>query len=146
MSTSGQPDNSMVGIPLQDPKGDEARAEAHETHDLAREIEHAHEHFRENNLWFLGCFLPVILISVAVYSINFGSWNPFWTWTATAIRSFCIALFLQHLFKDFSFVFRTLFFTLFFLGGMIFLSLWDSELRGIGNPIKDVQHPETQKV
>lgn len=29
---------------------------------------------------------------------------------------------------------------------MIFLSLWDSEVHGIGNPIKDVVHPETDKV
>jgi hypothetical protein len=29
---------------------------------------------------------------------------------------------------------------------MIFLSLWDSELRGIGNPIHDDMHPETEKI
>jgi len=53
------------------------------------------------------------------------------------LRSGLIAYFLASLFKDFSFVFRTLAFTAVFFAGMIFLSMWDSQLKGIGNPIKD---------
>ncbi len=65
-----------------------------------------------------------------------------------AARCALIAWFLSHLFKDFSFIFRTLAFCLFFLGGMIFLSLWDSEVKPgvVGNPIYDHQHPETMKM
>jgi hypothetical protein len=115
-------------------------------HDQAAEIAHAREHMYENNKFFLGMFLPVILITVVLFYIDFGKWNPVVTWTAAAIRSGCIAYFLAHLFKQFSFVFRTLIFTFIFLLGMIFLSLWDSELRGIGNPIHDNMHPESEKI
>jgi len=40
------------------------------------------------------------------------------------------------LFKQFSLVRSTFIFSAIFLAGMIFLSWWDSELRGIGDPIK----------
>ena len=145
MSSSGPDDNVAQPFPLQDPAGDEAREHTH-LHDPAHEIAHAIGHRRENTRWFLLCFLPVILVTFVCFNLDFGMMNPWVTWTLAAVRSFCIAFFLQHLFKEFSFVFRTLIFTLFFLAGMVFLSLWDSEVRGIGNPIKDVQHPETEKV
>ena len=145
MSSSIQEENSPQPFPLQDPTGDEAREHTH-LHDPAHEIAHAIEHRRENTRWFLLCFLPVILITFVAFNLDFGALNPWVTWTLAAARSLCIAFFLQHLFKEFSFVFRTLIFTIFFLGGMVFLSLWDSEVPKIGNPIKDVQHPETDKV
>jgi ABC-type polysaccharide/polyol phosphate export permease len=65
-----------------------------------------------------------------------------------AARCALIIWFLEHLFKDFSFVFRTLCYTLFFLGGMIFLSLWDSEVKPgkVGDPIYNWQDPSSMKV
>ena len=62
-------------------------------------------------------FLPVILLTVIAFSINFGSWNLPVTLLLAALRSGLIAYFLSRLFKNFSFVFRTLFFTAFFLPG-----------------------------
>jgi hypothetical protein len=145
MSDPAQAEQPPQPFPLQDPSGDEAREHTHH-HDPASEVAHAHEHFRENNRFFLGVFLPVILLTFVAFNVDFGSWNKPVTYLLAAARSGCIAWFLAHLFKEFSFVFRTLFFTVFFLGGMIFLSLWDSEVRPIGDPIKDVPHPETDKV
>jgi hypothetical protein len=149
MSDPTQDEQAQQPFPLQDPAGDEAREHTH-LHDPAHEIAHAHEHFRENNRWFLLVFLPVILMTFVAFNVDFGSWNGPVTWLLAAARSGCIAWFLSHLFKEFSFVFRTLFFTLIFLGGMIFLSLWDSTLvnhdgHGIGNPIWDSAHPESMK-
>ena len=132
-------------FPLQDPVGDEKREHTH-LHDPAHELAHAREHLRDNNRWFLLCFLPVILLTFIAFNIDFGMWNKPVTYLLAALRSACIAAFLAHLFKEFSFVFRTLFFTVFFLAGMIFLSLWDSEVPGIGNPIKDTNVPATEKV
>ena len=119
-------------------------------HDHAEEIAHVHEHFRENNRWFLLCFLPVIICTVVAFNINFGPWNGLVTWLLAAIRSACIAWFLASLFKNFSLVFRTLFFSFIFLLGMIFLSLWDSEIvnkqgHGIGDPIWDRAHPQSMQ-
>lgn len=145
MSTPANADKPAQAFPLQDPAGDEAREHTHH-HDPASEIAHAKEHLRENNWWFLCIFLPVILISVMFYVVDFGPWNKTLTWVWTVVRSGCIALFLAHLFKEFSFVYRTLAFTFFFLLGMIFLSLWDSEVKPLGDPIKDHAHPETDKV
>jgi len=143
--SSNQPDAEHMRIPLQDPIGDEKRAEhEHEmVYDHAHEVAHAWEHFREN-AFFFGClFFPVILITVIAFNANFGAWTPWVTWSLAAVRSALIAYFLSTLFKNFSFVFRTLFFTFFFLLGMIFLSLWDSEVPHIGNPIWDGAHPES---
>jgi len=145
MSEPTQAEHPPQPFPLQDPAGDEAREHTH-PHDHASEVAHAREHLRENNFWFLCVFLPVILMTFIAFNVDFGPYNKPITWLLAAARSACIAAFLAHLFKEFSFVFRTLFFTLIFLAGMIFLSLWDSEVRGIGNPIKDVVHPETDKV
>ena len=135
MSDPARAEHSPQPFPLQDPSGDEAREHTH-LHDHASEMAHVHAHFRDNNWFFLCIFLPVILISVIIFNIDFGPWNHAVTWSWAFVRSACIAWFLSHLFKEFSFVFRTLAFTFFFLLGMIFLSLWDSEVRPIGNPIK----------
>jgi len=136
-------------IILQDPAGDRRRAEhEHElVHDHATEVTHAWEHFWENARFFGGMFLPVILLTVIAFNTNFGAWNGVVTWLLAALRSACIAYFLSTLFKNFSFVFRTLFFTIVFLIGMIFLSLWDSEVQPgvIGDPIYDYAHPESMR-
>jgi len=149
-------------FPLQDVEGDTARA-SHVSHDPAVEVSHAWEHFYENARWFLFCFLPVIALSVLVYVVNFGTTpmpihTPWATYHVTgnliaalvtaAARCALIIWFLSHLFRDFSFIFRTLAFSLFFLGGMIWLSLWDSEVKPdkVGNPIFDHQPPESMKM
>ena len=142
------PTDPAIKTLLHDPEGDAERA-AGKSHDHAAEMAHVRAHFRENNLAFLGMFLPVILLTVVAFNVDFGAWNRPVTWLLAALRSGCIAFFLAHLFKDFSFVFRTLIFTLIFFIGMVFLSLWDSDLVnhkndvGIGDPIYDKQHPET---
>ncbi|MEJ0000239.1 MAG: hypothetical protein WDO13_14375 [Verrucomicrobiota bacterium] len=133
-----------AGIILQDPRGDSDRA-AHVDHDPSHEAAHAWEHFWENFRWFTLCFLPIILLTVIAFSIDFGSWNGAVTLLLAAARSALIAWFLSSLFKQFSFVFRTLCFTFIFLLGMIYLSLWDSEIMPgvVGNPIYDRVHPES---
>jgi hypothetical protein len=160
MSTEAEAHHDPApSFPLQDVEGDTERA-AHVSHDPAVESAHAWEHFWDNLRWFTLCFFPVIVLSVLGFVINFGTTpheldlgittfhftnNLIATLILAGARCALIAWFLSHLFKDFSFVFRTLAFSLFFLGGMIFLSLWDSEVRPgqVGDPIYDWQHPET---
>jgi hypothetical protein len=138
---------------LHDPAADEARTEHEQAHDHATEVAHAWEHFHENWKFFAG-FLSIILLTVFAfnvnfgtaplkanmlgYDMNFGSWNLVVELLFAAIRCALIAVFLASLFKSFSFVFRTLCFTAIFLAGMIYLSLWDSEvLPGtVGDPIR----------
>jgi hypothetical protein len=147
-------------MPLQDVHGDIDRA-AHVDHDPAHEVAHAWEHFRENAFFFTCLFFPIIVLTVIAFNVNFGTapivihplgyrinlgtGNLIAALVLAAVRSGLIAFFLATLFKNFSFVFRTLFFTLFFLIGMIVLSLWDSEvLPGtVGDPIYDHAHPES---
>ncbi len=160
MDSEASSTDKAAAFPLQDVQGDIDRA-AHQPHDHAGDLEHARHHFRENNLFFLGMFLPVILLTVIAFAVDFGSTpikgtllgfhynlgtgNLLATLVLAALRSGCIAYFLSHLFKDFSFVFRTLTFTVVFLIGMIFLSLWDSDIMPnvVGNPIWDSAHPES---
>jgi hypothetical protein len=162
MSSEATTEDKSPNFPLQDVEGDIERA-AHVSHDPAVEARHAREHFYDNARWFLLCFLPVILLTVIGFVVNFGTTpmsidlaghtfhftgNLIAALVLAAARCALIAWFLEHLFKDFSFVFRTLAFTLFFLGGMIFLSLWDSEVKPgkVGDPIYDWQHPDTMKI
>lgn len=104
-------------------------------HDHAEDVAHAWHHFRDNAKFF-ACFLTVILLTVFAANINFGPrWNLVAVLFFATLRSGLIAYFLASLFKDFSLVFRTLAFTALFLLGMIALSLWDSTVPPIGNPI-----------
>ena len=162
MSSDAPSPEKSPAFPLQDVQGDIERA-SHVSHDPAIELAHAREHFWENLRFFAFMFFPVILLTVIGFTVNFGTtphvFHPFGftvnlgsnnmiaALILAAMRCACIAYFLSHLFKDFSFVFRTLAFTIFFLGGMIFLSLWDSEvLPGmVGDPVYDWQHPESMK-
>jgi hypothetical protein len=134
MDSSSPTQDPEPSIIIQDVHGDEVRAE-HQPHDHDAEVAHAWAHFRENLFFFGGLF-----------SVDFGSWNKPVTLLLAALRSGLIAYFLSHLFKDFSFVFRTLFFTVIFLAGMIFLSLWDSQIRGyIGDPIYNYKDPKSMQ-
>jgi len=111
--------------------------EAPHAHDNATEVAHAWEHFHQNWKFFI-CFFGVVLLTVITWSINFGpKWNVFFVFLTAAMRCGLIAYFMATLFKPFSFVIRTFIFSAIFLAGMIFLSMWDSELRTIGDPIKD---------
>ena len=115
--------------------------EAPHAHDQAAEVAHAWHHFRDN-VKFFACFLGVILLTVAASEFNFGPhWNIVAIFFFAAARCALIAFFMSTLFKPFSFVTWTFSFCALFLAGMIFLSWWDSELKGIGDPIKDRRNP-----
>jgi hypothetical protein len=111
-------------------------------HDQAAEVAHAWHHFHEN-VRFFACFFGVVLFTVIAWSINFGPiWNKVAVFVFAAARSLLIAYFMATMFKQFSFVIRTFIFSAIFLAGMIFLSLWDSEL---GDPIKDRINPPAER-
>jgi len=114
--------------------------EAPRAHDQAAEVAHAWHHFHEN-VRFFACFLGIILLTVFAFNINFGRWNTVAILILAAMRSGLIAYFMATMFKPFSFVTRTFIFSAIFLAGMIFLSMWDSEL---GDPIKDRINPPTK--
>jgi len=104
-------------------------------HDQATEVAHAWHHFYENAKFFAG-FLTIILLTVAAFNINFGPrGNVIAIFIFAALRSGLIAYFMASLFKSYSLIFKTFFFTIIFFAGMIFLSLWDSPIPHIGNPI-----------
>jgi len=108
-----------------------------QAHDQAAEVAHAWHHFHEN-VRFFACFLGVVLLTVVAWNINFGpTGNVIAIAVCAVLRCGLIAYFMGTLFKQFSFVTWTFIFGALFLAGMIFLSLWDSEVRGIGDPIKD---------
>jgi hypothetical protein len=114
-------------------------------HDQAAEVAHARHHFREN-VKFFACFLGIILLTVFAFNINFGSWNTVAVLVLAALRSGLIAFFMASMFNPFSFVTRTFIFSAIFLAAMIFLSLWDSSVKGIGDPIKDRNPPPQSHV
>jgi hypothetical protein len=122
---------------------DHAAAETAHAHDPTEEIAHARLHARQNILWFIG-FFTLILFAVANY--EFSSVNNFWAIMGlAAARCLLIAFFMNWLFRDFPLVVRTFIFTVIFFGGMVFLSWWDSTLKGIGNPIYNSNDPASMK-
>jgi hypothetical protein len=149
MNAESHPQDPVVTAVLHDPAADAAHTEHEQPHDHATEVAHAWEHFHQNWKFFV-CFFSVVLLTVVAWSINFGSsplvlsvlglhvnfgsWNLVVTLFFAAARSTLIAYFMATLFKSFTFVTKTFIFSAIFLAGMIFLSLWDSEL---GDPIKD---------
>ena len=115
-------------------------------HDQAAEVAHAWHHFRENACFFAG-FLTIILLTVFAFNVNFGpTGNMVAIGVLATLRCGLIAYFMASLFKSFTFVFRTLIFTALFFIGMIFLSLWDSPLPHIGNPIANRNDQSTSHV
>jgi hypothetical protein len=132
----------------------------HDPHDQAAEVEHAWHHFHEN-VRFFACFFSIVLLTVIAWNVNFGSapltlsvlgfhiylgsWNLLVALFFAAARSALIAYFMATMFKSFSFVTKTFFFGAIFLAGMIFLSWWDSEIPGIGDPIKDRINPPAER-
>jgi lipopolysaccharide export LptBFGC system permease protein LptF len=114
-------------------------------HDQATEVAHAWEHFHEN--WkFFAVFFSFVLLTVIAWSINFGpTGNQIAVAVCAVLRCGLIAYFMLTLFKSFSLVRNTFIFCAIFLAGMIFLSWWDSEIPGIGNPIKNNNDHASQK-
>jgi len=102
--------------------------------DSPEEVAHAKEHALVNIYWFIG-FFTLILATVANYYL-WSANNYYMILGLAAVRSLTIACFLHWLFSSFSFVFRTLLFTIVFFGGMVFLSWWDSTLPHLGDPIQ----------
>jgi hypothetical protein len=101
-------------------------------HDLAAEAEHARHHAVENN-WFFLAFFSIVGLAVLTYEFTANSW---WAiFFLGALRFTLIAIFLFSLTKKFSFVVTSFIFTVLFLGGMIYLSMWSSTLKKVGDPI-----------
>jgi hypothetical protein len=112
-------------------------------HDLATEAQHAREHARENNWFFLGFF---ILVGIAVLSYEFTANQPWEIALLAVARCGYIGFFMFMLFRRFNYIFAAFLFTALFFIGMVFLSWWDSTVPGIGDPITDkndvqVSHP-----
>jgi hypothetical protein len=112
-------------------------------HDLAVEAQHAREHARENNFFFLGFFC---LVGLAVISYEFQGTNAWSIGILAVLRCGYIGFFMFMLFKRFNYIVTAFLFTLLFFAGMVFLSWWDSTVPGIGDPITDrndvhVSHP-----
>jgi hypothetical protein len=117
-------------------------AEAPHAFDSPEEVAHAKKHALENIGFFAG-FLTLILIAVA----NYEYYDVKNTWVILFLAGTRVALiagFFAWLFGHFSYVIKTFVFAIFFLLGMIFLSMWDSTLPTFGNPISrssnDDQH------
>jgi hypothetical protein len=106
----------------------------HHAFDSPEEVAHAKLHAVQNAAYFLGIFAPLILLAVAGYYLC-GTSNVWVIGGLAVLRCLAIAIFLNWLFHSFSLIFRTFAFIIIFLGGMVFLSWWDSTLNGIGNPI-----------
>ena len=115
-----------------DPSDHSHDATAGTGHDLAAEAQHAREHARENNLFFLGFFC---LVGLAVISYEFTGNGPISIAVLAILRCSYIGFFMFMLFRRFNYVFTAFLFTALFFAGMVFLSWWDSTVPGIGDPI-----------
>lgn len=101
-------------------------------HSLEEEAQHAREHARENNWFFLGFFL---LVGLAVVSYEFQGTNPWSIGILALLRCSYIGFFMFMLFRRFGYIFTSFIFTLLFFIGMVYLSLWDSTMPKVGDPI-----------
>jgi hypothetical protein len=105
---------------------------AHGHHDPAAEIEHARHHAVENNWFFLTFFC---VVGLAVISYEFTANGPLEIAILALIRCGLIIGFLFSLFKRFSLLVVAFLFTALFFAGMVYLSMWDSTLAKVGDPI-----------
>ncbi len=92
--------------------------------DSPEEVAHAKEHALDNIKWCVG-FFTLILFAVANYELN-GLKYMWAIYALAAARALLIAFFTNWLFGQFSLIFRTVAFTVFFFCGLLFLSMWDS--------------------
>jgi hypothetical protein len=118
---------------------DHLEPSTHDVHDHDTEVKHAWHHFRENAIFFAG-FLCLILAAVLQFEFASGR-NFYWIFALGAARFALIGVFMYSLVRQFSLIVRTFIFTVFFFTGMVFLSMWDSTLPKIGNPITLPVHP-----
>jgi hypothetical protein len=111
-------------------------------HDHATEVKHAWAHFRENAYFFAG-FLALVLAAVLQFETSPGH-NVYVILLLAAARFGLIGFFMFSLVRPFSLVIATFLFTIFFFGGMVWLSLWDSEIKPgvIGDPIRLPVHQQ----
>ncbi len=142
---STSPDPEHQPALLQNPMHDEVEFEHDHGHvqhafDSPEEVAHAKEHAVQNIFWFIG-FFCLILCAVATYEFA-GTSNWYLIYGLAAARCLLIAFFMNWLFSHFSLIFRTFAFCVIFFIGMVFLSWWDSELKMMGDPIKDRMNPE----
>jgi len=145
MSADSHSQDPVVRTVLHDPAEDKAHHGHEQPHDQATEVAHAWQHFFSDCRVF-AIFFAVIILTVATWSINFGPvGNKFFVFFTAALRCGLIAYYMLSLFKTFSLVRNTFIFSAIFLTGMIFLSWWDSELRGIGNPIYNTKNVPAMK-
>ena len=107
---------------------------ARPAHDQAAEVEHAWHHFRENAIFFAG-FLSLVL--AAVVQFEFSAEKDYrWIFFLGALRFGLIGFFMYSLVKKFSLIVATFIFTILFFGGMVYLSMWGSQVPHVGDPIK----------
>ncbi len=150
MSSESSSKDPVITAVVHDPSHDEANlheASSAPGHSQEEEIAHAWQHFFSDCRMF-AIFFCVIVLTVVTWGINFGPTGNFiFVGLTAAMRSALIAYYMLTLFKQFTLVKRTFIFSLIFLIGMIFLSLWDSEVMPgkIGDPIYDWIHPESMK-
>ncbi len=98
----------------------------HAAHSPEEEIAHAKQHAKEN-VYFFATFFAMMVCAVLYY--EFINLHNFWAFIFFAIfRCALMAVFFVWLIGNFSLLVRTLCFTVFFLIGMIFLSIFDSDL------------------
>jgi len=110
-------------------------------HDHATEVRHAWLHFRENAYFFAG-FLSLVLAAVLQFELSPGH-NYYWIFGLGALRFGLIGFFMFTLVRPFSLIVATFVFSTVFLAGMVYLSMWDSTLPKVGDPIRIVApaHP-----
>ena len=101
-------------------------------HSFEEEVRHAQEHAKENN-WFFGVFFVLMLL--AVLSYEFKGTNPWFIGGLALLRCGWIGFFMFVLFRRFGYIFTSFIFTLIFFIGMVYLSLWDSTMPKVGDPI-----------
>jgi lysylphosphatidylglycerol synthetase-like protein (DUF2156 family) len=102
-------------------------------HSHEEEVHHAWLHFRENAIFFAG-FLCLILAAVAQFELS-GQTNYWWIFGLGAARFALIGFFMFSLVRPFSLIVATFLFTILFFGGMVYLSMWGSQVPKIGDPI-----------
>jgi hypothetical protein len=102
-------------------------------HDQQSEVAHAWEHFRENAFFFAG-FLSLVLAAVVQFELS-AERDFRWIFFLGALRFGLIGFFMFSLVKQFSLIVATFLFTILFFGGMVYLSMWGSQVPHVGDPI-----------
>src|ERR1700683_3188669 len=115
-------------------------AETPHAFDSPEEVAHAKKHALQN-IGFFALFFTLILCAVLNYELS-GVKNFWMILFLAASRAALITIFFAWLFGHFSYVIKTFVFAIFFLLGMIFLSMWDSTLPTFGNPIARSANPD----